>query len=519
MNIKNSMPCKISIDGCMLDNIHYTVGRYKNPKEGSRHKPGDIRGITGCIMFGIDVRPVGGVNEEEIEKIKNVVIGADWIQYYSIGGEGSTANQSRHMHVRIVTTSMSTVKKMKDIFMPLLQSDRHYFTTSDKGVETCISMKISACPVREIATKTPLMHCAYPCKFAPAIGMSRDDITPEDYNNGVTHWTNLFDGEKDCAADTVDWWKQKRFTFHHELHLQQVKQIEKFIAPRNITSGRQVAMANAYAEEHAMEYSKEGHASILAMMLTDTSGDVQYTLAWSDLGIKKKVWRCLDLNKLDDDYKVQLEDVLKVHFASLRNPDSKTVARRVNDARIKALEQEKVIFAKQLKEQKQAIHTMQNEMEKKDNKIERINASGRKSIKEVEVLENSLAACKNDLYMSIKESLDYNPFANFKRFPVYKTDAYEVQNHKRYENKMLVLKVKEEEIKKWRDKVEVKKQEQKQTPPPKHTPPTVSDTPPAKRQKTENKTVEHTCSNCDDLGPLARHNCAVDKGLDPFVKK
>ena len=53
------MPCKISIDGCMLDNIHYTVGRYKNPKEGSRHKPGDIRGITGCIMFGIDVRPVG----------------------------------------------------------------------------------------------------------------------------------------------------------------------------------------------------------------------------------------------------------------------------------------------------------------------------------------------------------------------------------------------------------------------------------------------------------------------------
>lgn len=308
----------IPIDCKMKEDVHYTIGYYVNPPEGSKHKPGDIRGILGCIMFSIDVRPLGGLTQEEVQKIKNFVISRDWIEYFSIGVEGSTELGNLHMHVRIVLREMSNVAKMKKLFKPLLACDRHRSLYDKNGNETkCISMPISACEVKDCSTKTTLMHCAYPLKMGANIGKTRDEIKPDDYNNGIKNWTNIFDAEKDCTdAHRLTWWKEVRFRFHHELHLQQIRQIEKYMKPKHIVSGNGCKVSRDYADEHTIPWSKENYAEILATMITDQTGDVKYTIDFKTFGVTQKTIRYLNTCKLDDDYSTKVQKVLTEALAA-----------------------------------------------------------------------------------------------------------------------------------------------------------------------------------------------------------
>ena len=317
------------IDTKMIENEHYIILRYEYPKPGSKHKPGDPRGIGGSIMFAIDVRPKNGLDLKEVEIIKAFVLAQPWILYYSIGVEGSEEAKSLHMHVRVVTRELFKANQMKSQFEQLLHEDRMTIKFDKNGKNRRnISMLISACAKEN---KTPLMHLAYPAKFGSALGTTRDDISPSDYNNGTTHLTNLFDGETDCSSDMVSWWQQQRFTFQHELHRQQIKQIAKSLAPRNITSGRACEMARDYAEKtDHLTWSKENLPKILATMLTDKDGEVKYDISWNSFRIKSNVVQDLNYCKLDDDYKHKLDLVFQVHYQKRIIYPTKDYIRNVN---------------------------------------------------------------------------------------------------------------------------------------------------------------------------------------------
>jgi acetoin utilization protein AcuB len=62
-----------------------------------------------------------------------------------------------------------------------------------------------------------MAQCVYGLKDAVK-SKRREDLTESDYNNGKTHWTNLFDGEKDCTdIDEKEQWRINRIMFHHLL--------------------------------------------------------------------------------------------------------------------------------------------------------------------------------------------------------------------------------------------------------------------------------------------------------------
>ena len=129
--------------------------------------------------------------------------------------------------------------------------------------------------------KTPMLHHAYPLKNA-AYGKRIQDITPECYNNGVTTWTNLFDGERDATETEKEKWVWYREMFASMLFEEEKKKKNK--TAYKIHSGNAIEQAQTYAKDNNMVWSKETHVNVLATTCTDEHGEKRYTLSSTFVG-------------------------------------------------------------------------------------------------------------------------------------------------------------------------------------------------------------------------------------------
>ena len=279
MNINNRTTNKLGINETMSEDVHFEI--YKTATNGTNS-------MKGCVMMAIDFSPSDGLDDGEIEAIKSHVINDPTNDYYAIGLETTKRVRDdglpwRHMHIRLVKKEPTTTAKQKKVFHPFLDKGRCVWKDGDKS-KTCISLKIAPCEKKYRPTHTPVKQMAYALKESGG-----------EYNNGVTHWSNLLDGN-----DGSDAWKKDIKIFDAEV-AQQLQKKEKR-GERTITLGTQNSMAQRYALENDLQWSEENHIEILATMLADTVGSKEYTLA-SDYGLKPGVRRILGKKKGLDGYK------------------------------------------------------------------------------------------------------------------------------------------------------------------------------------------------------------------------
>ena len=314
---------KLGINETMSEGVHFEI--YKSATNGTNS-------IKGCVLVDVTFAPPGGLDDGEIEAIKSHVINDPTNDYYAIGLE--TIKRVRddgkpwlHMHIRLVKKEPTKVEKQKPVFQPFLAEGRCVWKDpGDKSKKNgCISLKIQMCAAKYRTTCTPVKQMAYALKES----MGK-------YNNGVTHWSNLLDGN-----DGSDAWKKDIKIFDAEVAQQLAKKERR--GERTITLGTQNSMAQRYALENDLQWSEENHIEILATMLADTVGSKEYTLA-SDYGLKPGVRRILGKKKGLDGYKemyVQFllaqsakdaRDAAKDGGASKTRANAEKLQRKYNDS-------------------------------------------------------------------------------------------------------------------------------------------------------------------------------------------
>jgi len=227
--------------------------------------------------------------------------------------------QSQHLTVHFTTTDMvtgkvSAVDGMKKKFFGLLENQR-IMSIQNKDGKLCGTIEIKSCSKNHMPTKTAMTHCVYPLKDAVK-GKRREDLTEADYNNKVTHWTNLFDGERKCTDENEkNEWRMNRLAFHHLLVEELRKKNHK--APHLIHPRTHNEQAEAYAIGNGLpKWTPESHAHILATMVTNKLGEKNYILAPGFL--KKSVQKALYDQNYREDYKELVEQTLRHHFIKRR---------------------------------------------------------------------------------------------------------------------------------------------------------------------------------------------------------
>jgi len=302
----------IKIHETMTEGVHYKFSTH-GPDVVS-HTPGSYKGIEGSSMFTMTIRPVGGLMEFEVDKITNFILNAPFILYYSMGLEvvGKTKERdSLHLTVHFVTRGMitgkvSAVDGMKSIFVGLLD-DARITSVKNKDGKLCGTILIKSCSKNHMPTKTALTHCPYPLKDAVK-GKRREDLTEADYNNGKTHWTNLFDGEKKCTDDEKEQWQMNRIAFHHLLVEEEKK--KKHNAPFIIHPRTQNEQASKYAFDNGLDWAPESHAQILATMVVDKLGEKKFMLATTGF-FPRSIHEALWEKSWQEDYKDVVEQTLR----------------------------------------------------------------------------------------------------------------------------------------------------------------------------------------------------------------
>ena len=292
---------KLGLNERMKRYVHYDWGVYK--KDSKWHKKGDLNYLK-STMFDITVRYPSGTRENEIEKLRNFVINCPWIDYYSIGIEGDDDHENTHLHIRIVVHEMMTVADIKEKFAEVRDDDRCVVVNHEN-----ISFFVDSVSRNEMPNKTPMLQLAYPLKNA-AYGKRVQDIKPECYNNGVTTWTNLFDGERDAPETDKEKWAWYREMFASMLFAEEKKKKNKTLY--QINSGNAIEQAQTYAKNNNIVWSKETHVNILATMCTDKLGEKRFALSSTFMG--RTILEDLNEHKDDENYKSQVEDALNLKF-------------------------------------------------------------------------------------------------------------------------------------------------------------------------------------------------------------
>ena len=328
---------KLGLNERMKRYVHYEWGVHK--KDSKWHKKGDLNYLK-STMFDITVRYPSGTRENEIEKLRNFVINCPWIDYYSIGIEGDDDHESTHLHIRIVVHEMMTVADIKEKFAEVRDDDRCVVVNHEN-----ISFFVVSVSRNEMPNKTPMLQLAYPLKNA-AYGKRVQDIKPECYNNGVTTWTNLFDGESDAPETDKEKWAWYREMFASMLFAEEKKKKNKTLY--QINSGNAIEQAQTYAKNNNIVWSKETHVNILATMCTDKLGEKRFALSSTFMG--KTILEDLNEHKDDENYKSQVEDALNLKFTLNRIKMAKlrakaaaggaAVSTTAKNATIKALKEE-----------------------------------------------------------------------------------------------------------------------------------------------------------------------------------
>ena len=292
---------KLGLNERMKRYVHYEWGVHK--KDSKWHKKGDLNYLK-STMFDITVRYPNGTREKEIEKLRNFVINCPWIDYYSIGIEGDDDHENTHLHIRIVVHEMMKVADIKEKFAEVRDDDRCVVVNHEN-----ISFFVDSVSRNEMPNKTPMLQLAYPLKNA-AYGKRVQDIKPECYNNGVTTWTNLFDGERDAPETDKEKWAWYREMFASMLFAEEKKKKNKTLY--QINSGNAIEQAQTYAKNNNIVWSKETHVNILATMCTDKLGEKRFALSSTFMG--KTILEDLNEHKDDENYKSQVEDALNLKF-------------------------------------------------------------------------------------------------------------------------------------------------------------------------------------------------------------
>jgi len=305
---------KLSINEKMIQGIHWEI----NPS-----KTGGCGSMKGCVMMSIDFAPPGGLVDEEIRTIKDYVVQDPTNDYYAIGLETTalvnkdTEEKARHMHIRLVKSEPTTVAKQKLVFHPFLVEGRCVWKDDNK-MKRCYSLKIAACDKKYRTTCTPIKQMAYAMKESMG-----------EYNNGITHWSNLLE-DYDGSAQ----WCEDKAILDATVNKSKMKKEQR--GEYNITVESQNSMAKKYAQLNGLEWSMDNHLEILATMLTDMTGPNAYYLS-GDIRLPVKVRKRLGRLKGSDNYK---EEYLKALQADAETSGITATKRFKEESRVLVAENE-----------------------------------------------------------------------------------------------------------------------------------------------------------------------------------
>ena len=286
---------KLRINETMIKDVHYEI--YKSTTGGTGS-------MKGCVMMSIDFAPSGGLTEEEIRAIKDYVVQDATNDYYAIGLETTrlvnddTGEKARHMHIRLVKKKPTTVAKQKLVFHPFLAEGRCVWVDkegkkTDDKTKKCISLNIDVCEKKYRPTQTPIKQMAYAMKESMG-----------EYNNGITHWSNLLD---DYDGSSAQWCEDKAIL---DATVNKSKMKKEKRGEYNISVESQNSMAKKYAQLNGLEWSMDNHLEILATMLTDMTGPNAYYLS-GDIRLPVKVRKRLGRLKGSDTYKEEYLEALE----------------------------------------------------------------------------------------------------------------------------------------------------------------------------------------------------------------
>lgn len=303
----------LEIDELPVDKIHFEehftgVGDTSQNSHHTKHSFTYLETMLYCVTY----RPVEGLSSQEIDTIVNFVLGCDRLLYYAIGVEVLGGKiKTRHLHVRVVMKRRCRNKDVHDLFEPLMKDAR-------LAPRKDIALKVKTCPRNQVRSKTVLLHCVYALKDA-ARDKAAHQITAEHWNNRITTWTNIFDGKKDGGKE--DWWKWKEERFQHLLY-------DRFHKTHNppvtLTRTNMNQLIRDYASKKNMEYTLDARPELVAEMVMDKSGTVNY----EQKILKGRLQEQVNDRKGEDSYKPKLIKNLKKYYASLDDSDDEGGGRR-----------------------------------------------------------------------------------------------------------------------------------------------------------------------------------------------
>lgn len=441
---------KLGLNERMKRYVHYDWGVHE--KDSIWHKKGDLNYLK-SRMFDITVKYPNGTREHEIEKLRNFVINSlSWIDYYSIGIEGDDDHESTHMHIRITVNEMTTVADVKAKFAEVRDDDRCVVVNLEN-----ISFKVDSVSRNEMPNKTPMLHHAYPLKNA-AYGKRVQDITPECYNNGVTTWTNLFDGERDATETEKEKWAWHREMFASMLFEAEKKKKNK--TPYQINSGNAIQLAQNYAKDNNMVWSKETHVNVLATMCTDEHGEKRYTLSSTFVG--RTILEDLDNQKDNENYKCMVEDALNLKFALNKIKMEKlrakaaaggaTVSTTAKNATIKALKMQNKALVTEQQKLHEKIKLLEDTITKQNTDISKLKEGNVKKHQTMDALKKDLDIRTKELFASIWDALPEPEKIGPRVIPLHDRMHYTERANYKFSNERTRAKFQETTIEKWRNK-------------------------------------------------------------------
>ena len=334
----------LKVDELPKEKIHFFehfTGE-NDTSEKSHHSPHSFTYLE-TMLFKVCYRPKDGLTNEEIKKITEFVLKSDCILYYAMGVEvtGSGEIKTRHLHIRVVMKVMCRYEKVYRLFEPLMNGAR-------LAPKPDIALKVITCKRSEVRNKTVLLHSVYALKEA-ARDKAAHEITSEHWNNRITTWTNIFDGKENCVGDAMESWKWKEDRFKHLLF----KKFHTNHKPTvTITSGNAIELMKEWCHKNNIEFSLEKRAEIVACMVTDRTGNLNF----EETLIKGKSKMALDSIKQEDNYKTMLKKKLQDYYEEC----DKLLGRR------------RVIEEKRSSADIQLIERLKCEVERLEREVERL---------------------------------------------------------------------------------------------------------------------------------------------------
>ena len=293
----------LEIDELPVDKIHFEEhftgdGDKSKNSHHTKHSFTYLETMLYCVTY----RPVDGLASHEIDTIVNFVLGCDRLLYYAIGVEVLGGKiKTRHLHINVVMKHKCRNEIVRDLFKPLMKDAR-------LAPREDIALKVVTCKRNEVRNKTVLLHGAYALKDA-AIDKAAHQITAEHWNNCITTWTNIFDGKME--GEKEDWWKWKEERFAHLLY-------DKFHADHKstvtLTRHNGNKLIRDYASKKNMEYTLDARPELVAEMVMDKSGTVNY----EQTILKGRLQEQVSDVKGEDCYKATLTNKLRRYYASLK---------------------------------------------------------------------------------------------------------------------------------------------------------------------------------------------------------